>query len=57
MTDYVPITDAGDFDYDVEEETAFGFRLLGCTILSNYGSLLTIKLYLIKVSSYLNQYI
>ena len=38
MTYYVPLTDADDFDFEVEEEAGYLFIKLGSTILNNAGS-------------------
>ena len=53
----MPTIDAGDIALVAEEETAYGFKLSGCNILNNPGSLLTRKKYDLKGNNYLNHHI
>ena len=57
MCNFIPTTYAGDISLEVEEETVYGFKLLGCNILDNQGSLLTRKHYDLKGNNYLNHHI
>ena len=57
ICNFMPTTDVGSTDFEVEEETLYGFKFSGCNILNNLGSLVTIKQYNLKGNNYLNHHI
>ena len=54
ICNFMPTTDVGSTDFEVEEETLYGFKFSGCNILNNPVSLLTRKKYELKCNNYLN---
>eukprot|EP00957_Ditylum_brightwellii_P094320 7181373-Ditylum_brightwellii.AAC.1 len=49
-------TDTGDITFEVNEQTAYGFKFSGCNILNNAGSLLVQKQHELKVGSYISHH-